>query len=141
MQWMVPGTYLGQEQKFIIDQCVKSSAGCEWIQGFAGSGKTVLLVLAMERIKLENPNISLCFVTYTHALKDMVGSGISEKTKSIPIQTVDNFVREGKRFNVVFVDEIRDKPTRLLKPRRFKFDYRSAERNEIHHLRILIVYD
>jgi superfamily I DNA/RNA helicase len=108
MQWMVPGTYLGQEQKFIIDQCVKSSEECEWIQGFAGSGKTVLLVLAMERIKLENPNISLCFVTYTHALKDMVGSGLSEKTKSIPIQTVDNFVREGKRFNVVFVDEIQD---------------------------------
>lgn len=108
MQWMVPGTYLGQEQRFIIEQCVKSSAGCEWIQGFAGSGKTVLLVLAMERIKLENPNISLCFVTYTHALKDMVGSGLSEKTKGIPIQTVDNFVREGKRFSVVFVDEIQD---------------------------------
>lgn len=108
MQWMVPSNILGPEQRLILDQCIKSSAPCEWIQGFAGSGKTVLLVHAMERIKLENPGQTLCFVTFTHALKDMVRSGLSENTRTIPIQTVDGFVREGKKFGIVLVDEIQD---------------------------------
>ena len=108
MTWMVPTNYLGQEQSFILDQCVKSSEPCDWIQGIAGSGKTVLLIHAMETLRVRNPEKSICFVTFTHALKDLVRTGLSEKAKSIPIQTVDNFVREGKRFSIVLVDEIQD---------------------------------
>jgi superfamily I DNA/RNA helicase len=108
MQWMVPANILGQEQTLILDQCVKSTDACDWIQGFAGSGKTVLLVHAMEILRTKNPDKSLCFVTFTHALKDMVGSGLSDKTKCIPIQTVDSFVREGKKYSIVLADEIQD---------------------------------
>ena len=108
MQWMVPANVLGQEQTLILDQCVKSVDACDWVQGFAGSGKTIILVHAMEILRTKSPDKSLCFVTFTHALKDLVGSGLSDKTKDIPVQTVDSFLREGKRYSIVLADEIQD---------------------------------
>lgn len=108
MQWMVSKTNLMQDQALLIDKCVKSTESCHWIQGFAGSGKTIILVHAMEDIKALQPTKSICFVTFTHALKDLVGSGLSEKSKNIPILTVDAFLHEGKKYSIVLADEIQD---------------------------------
>ena len=44
MQWMVPKNKLGQAQLDVLDRCLRLKEGRVWIQGFAGSGKTVLLV-------------------------------------------------------------------------------------------------
>jgi superfamily I DNA/RNA helicase len=108
MQWMIPESRLGQEQTLILNECVKSGQTCDWIQGFAGSGKTVLLVHAMEQLRGRKPDMSMCFVTFTHALKDLVRTGLSDKTKDIDIQTVDQFINAGRRYDVLFVDEIQD---------------------------------
>ena len=105
---MVPKSSLSQDQALLIDKCVKSTESCHWIQGFAGSGKTIILVHVMENLKALQPTKSICFVTYTHALKDMVGSGLSDKSKNIPIFTVDAFLREGKKYSIVLADEIQD---------------------------------
>jgi len=108
MQWMVPKSRLTLEQDFLINKCVKSTESCHWIKGFAGSGKTIILVHVMETLKALQPTKSICFVTYTHALKDMVGSGLSDNNKSIPIFTIDAFLREGKKYSIVLADEIQD---------------------------------
>ena len=108
MQWMVSKIQLQQEQVLLIDKCVKSTESCNWIQGFAGSGKTIILVHAMENLNALQPTKSLCFVTFTHALKNLVESGLSDNTKGIPVQTIDAFLREGKKYSIVLADEIQD---------------------------------
>lgn len=114
MEWMVTENQLGQEQTLILNQCVKSSNSCNWIQGFAGSGKTVLLIHAMELLRVAHPDQTLCFVTFTHALKDLVSTGLSDKSKHLPILTVDQFIRNRKHFDIVFADEIQDLPNHKL---------------------------
>ena len=105
---MVPKSSLFQDQALLLDKCINSTESCHWIQGFAGSGKTIILVHVMETLKALQPTKSICFVTYTHALKDMVGSGLSDKSKNIPIFTVDAFLSEGKKYSIVLADEIQD---------------------------------
>lgn len=108
MHWMVPKTRLGQEQELILGKCVRSAAGNDWIEGFAGSGKTVLLVHAMETLAATQRGKSIVFVTFTHALKDLVTSGLSDKARHLAVLTVDQFLGKGQRYDVVLVDEIQD---------------------------------
>lgn len=107
---MVPKSKLDQDQEFIINQCTTNKQSCCWIQGIAGSGKTVILVYALETLRINNPTRSMCFVTFTHALKDLVRTGLSNQTKNLPILTVDQFIRNNKPYDIVLVDEIQDLP-------------------------------
>jgi superfamily I DNA and RNA helicase len=50
-----------------------------WVKGFAGSGKSVLLIHSLnEYITKIEPNSKVVVLVFTHALKDMFEIGISE---------------------------------------------------------------
>ena len=69
---MVPENRLDDYQRDILKQCGDFNKKSEWIQGFAGSGKTVLLVHLIKESLLKDPDKSICVLVYTHALKDLI---------------------------------------------------------------------
>jgi superfamily I DNA and RNA helicase len=69
MKWMVPERLLDENQLDILRKCGGIQGHNQWIQGFAGSGKTALVVHAAQRLLAVDENTSVCIVTFTHALK------------------------------------------------------------------------
>jgi hypothetical protein len=109
MSWNVPENKLSVRQREIMTKLWKTPATRHWIQGCAGSGKTLVLLHAMELLAVDKPSASICFITFTHALKDLVKSGLSPAMQSrIVISTHTEFLRKKIRFDHVFLDEVQD---------------------------------
>jgi superfamily I DNA/RNA helicase len=109
MQWMVSINELGAQQARILDDISTDMSKTHWVAGYAGTGKTVVITHAIERLVARTRNASICFLTYTHALKDLVHSGLGEKALSrVTIETIDTFATSGKRYDYILVDEIQD---------------------------------
>jgi superfamily I DNA/RNA helicase len=117
MGWMVPLRKMDEAQQLALRQCADITAEQpKWIEGFAGSGKTVLLVHAIQSYLQKNPGSIVCIVVFTLALKDLISSGISpEFSDRIPVMTYPNFVKNGnKQYDLVVVDEVQDIPANIL---------------------------
>ena len=109
MQWMVSINELGAQQARILDDVSTDMSKTHWIAGYAGTGKTVVITHAIERLVARTRNTRICFLTYTHALKDLVHSGLSEKALSrVTTETIDTFLTNGDRYDYILVDEIQD---------------------------------
>lgn len=109
MQWMISINELGAQQARILDDVSTDTSKTHWIAGYAGTGKTVVITHAIERLAARTRNASICFLTYTHALKDLVYSGLSEKVLGrVTIETIDTFATNGERYDYILVDEIQD---------------------------------
>jgi superfamily I DNA/RNA helicase len=114
MQWMVPKNRLGQTQLYVLDRCLRQQR--VWIQGFAGSGKTVLLVHALREALAANPQLNACVVVYTYALKDLVSTGLPEHLAGkVPVMTYNHFLKNPKDYDLIVVDEVQDLEKRALK--------------------------
>lgn len=115
MRWMVPERRLDEYQLSILQKCGVLRGNNDWIQGFAGSGKTVLLVHLVQRILAEQPDAKVCVAVFTHALKDLIDTGFEEQFRgSVPVMTYHQFLSAGRRYDLVVVDEVQDIPTREL---------------------------
>ena len=109
MKWLVPLNKLTKLQTDVIDKIVELNDENHWVSGYAGSGKTIVLTHAITRVASENPRDSIGFITYTHALKDLVESGLSPAVrKRVEINTVDKFCGSPKTYDHLFVDEVQD---------------------------------
>ena len=65
MSWMISYPDLDEDQKDFVDNQVNKD-GNIWVQGFAGSGKSVLLIHAL-RVKLRDTlGAKCCIVVFTH---------------------------------------------------------------------------
>lgn len=119
MTWYVPYDKLDSKQIEIINGITRSPDRSHWVQGYAGTGKTIILTHAIERVAADEPNASLCYITFTHALKDMVASGLhGPVAKRIEIKTHTRFLYDQRRYDYVFLDEVQDiKPSDLDKIR------------------------
>jgi len=105
MHWMISLDDLDTTQEAIVDEVVVGT-GSHWIEGYAGTGKTIVLTHAVKKLRAKNKSAKICFVTYTHALKDLVASGLGND--SIDIFTVDSFVGQAEKYDWAFVDEVQD---------------------------------
>ena len=76
MNWLVPHDRLDNEQRGILQSFQAQPKKSLWITGYAGSGKSVLLIHILITIKERFPSASVCVVGYTHALIDQLRSGI-----------------------------------------------------------------
>ena len=108
MQWMVHLNRLGEEQRHVLDCCLRLNSGRLWIQGFAGSGKTVLLVHAIREALATNPNLSACVVVYTNALKDLISTGLPDHLRQVPVMTYHRFLKNPRQYDLIVVDEVQD---------------------------------
>jgi len=55
MRWMVPERRLDEYQLSVLQKCGGLEGGNEWVRGFAGSGKTVLLVHFVKKVLKVDP--------------------------------------------------------------------------------------
>ncbi|MGG7566796.1 3'-5' exonuclease [Rhodovulum sp. DZ06] len=102
-----PGDPLGASLG--IPSRASALAPVRWVQGSAGTGKTVVLVHALREAKRRAPNLSMVFVTYTHALKALVADGLDDDTRrSVHVMTAHEFKNTGRNCSVLFVDEVQD---------------------------------
>lgn len=108
MDWMVGVSQLDSSQRSAIDAVVGSGESHHWIKGFSGTGKTIVLTHIIKRLAADRSR-SLCFATYTHALKEMVESGLSKDERSrVTTTTFPGLARTSGRFDVIVADEFQD---------------------------------
>jgi len=108
MQWMVTYNRLGERQLHVLDECLENKNKCHFIYGFAGSGKTVLLLHAIKEFRDKNPQGSVCVVVFTHALIDLIKTGIPDHLNNIPVMTRHAFEKNPRYYDLIVVDEIQD---------------------------------
>ena len=88
MAWMIREDKLDNDQKDFINIESKKT-GNIWIKGFAGSGKSVLLVHSLKTTLQKEPNAKIAVVVYTQSLIDMFKTGMKELNiiSNIPVMT------------------------------------------------------
>lgn len=115
MKWMVSINDLDAVQARAIENIIDNQDENHWVKGFAGSGKTIVLTHVLERLATAKPPVKVCFATFTHALKDLVESGLSENAKrKIDISTFNGLRKLRNDYDIVVADEMQDIPSRLL---------------------------
>ena len=115
MKWMIPINELSSQQREIIADITDVKSKKNWVAGYAGTGKTIVVTHALKKIAKLTPRKSVCFMAYTHALKDLVASGISAtETQRIDICTLDSFNNEDVFYDYIVVDEVQDIKDRQL---------------------------
>lgn len=113
---MVREDQLDPDQREFVNVESKKS-GNIWIKGFAGSGKSILLVHSLKNIIQKEPNAKVAVVVYTHSLIDMYKTGMQELNlpSSIPVMTYIEFVdKNSQNFDYIFCDEVQDLPAKVL---------------------------
>ncbi|MDR1921480.1 MAG: ATP-binding protein, partial [Candidatus Adiutrix sp.] len=110
MRWWIPFNNLRPIQQAIINGVTNNPNRPHWIKGFAGTGKSLILMNLMERMASLHPQASLCFITYTNSLLELVKSApvYHQILNHAVIQTYREFLNNGKKFNYVFLDEVQD---------------------------------
>lgn len=99
--------------KMILEQ---SDKRVHFIKGGAGTGKTVLLLHLIARLKLEKPNSQIAiFVRNTHRdrfKKTLTSYGLKPNKNNIDIVTFNKLKNTNKKFDYIFIDEAQ-RTTRL----------------------------
>ncbi len=115
MKWMVSINDLDAVQLRAIENIIDNQDENHWVKGFAGSGKTIVLTHVLERLATAKPPVKVCFATFTHALKDLVESGLSDNAKlKIDISTFNGLGKMRNDYDLVVADEMQDIPSRVL---------------------------
>ena len=114
MPWIVPISKLDSDQRSVLDTLLRNR-NSHWIRGFAGSGKSVLLIHALRELLITNPTTSACVIAFTHSLKDMLRSGLPDHARHVPVMTYHEFRSKPFRCDYIFVDEVQDLEPGILK--------------------------
>lgn len=113
---MIREDQLDPDQKEFIN-VVSRKVGNIWIKGFAGSGKSVLLVHHLKDVLSRQPSASVAVVVYTKSLIDMFKTGMKEVglPTNIPVMTYYEFVdKSTSHYDFIVCDEVQDLPSRVL---------------------------
>ena len=104
--WIIRRDRLDPEQKRIVDAQINSNI---WISGFAGSGKSVILVHKAINILEREPNARIVFVVYTQSLVDLFKTGLATLQHSnIAVKTIYEFMNESTIYDYILCDEVQD---------------------------------
>ncbi len=116
MSWMIKADRLDQEQRQFLDHKIKEDKNL-WVNGFPGSGKSILLVHALLEYIEKNPKASVCIVVFTNSLVEMFNTGLRELQvrKRIPVMTYHKFKNSNDTYEYIFCDEVQDLPKSVLK--------------------------
>lgn len=113
--WFKPRAQLDTVEQIPFLQQVENNPNRNyWLKGFAGSGKSLLLIHCLIDEKLRNPNSNTVIVLFTYSLIDMLEEGIPEEFNGTPVVTYFKFMRMHDTFDLILVDEIQDIPEHVL---------------------------
>ena len=90
--WIIRRDRLDPDQKRVVDAQITNNI---WISGFAGSGKSVILVHKAINILEREPKARIVFVVYTQSLVDLFRTGLSTlRYSDIEVKTIYEFMNE-----------------------------------------------
>ena len=115
MSWFIPYNQLDNEQLSFLQNVGNNRNSNYWLKGYAGSGKSVLLIHCLLKEKERNPAARIIIVLYTHALIDMIRTGIPAQYSHTPVVTYHQFSRMNGNWDLVLVDEVQDLPERIVR--------------------------
>jgi hypothetical protein len=116
MDWFVPFKDLTPAQRTVVGKTTAKVTGRHWIKGYAGSGKTIVLTHAAILLLKKNRRAKVCYLTYTHALKDLTAMGLAEAgADDVEVRTVNDFFHSPEKYNHILVDEVQDVAPEKLK--------------------------
>ncbi|OFQ08377.1 hypothetical protein HMPREF2955_03215 [Prevotella sp. HMSC073D09] len=111
-----------QQQAFLdkVNTLIDSSSSSfrnQWIQGFAGSGKSVLLAYAAKTILAKKPNARILVIVFTQSLVEMFKADFKEigLEKKISIDTYYGFMTSRAHYDFILCDEVQDLTTRVIR--------------------------
>lgn len=115
MRWLPRENDLVKEQRDFRNM-VWTGKGNIYIGGFPGSGKSVCLLYAVKTIREHDPNASILFVEFTHALIKMIEAALAElNLANITVVTYRDFELNYKGpYDYIICDEVQDMSHRLL---------------------------
>lgn len=106
--WIIRREKLSQEQVDIVDADLSSKHNM-WISGFAGSGKSVILVHKAIELLREKPSANIVILVYTQSLVDLFKTGLQTLGhQEIEVKTIYDFMQGNKMYDYIFCDEIQD---------------------------------
>lgn len=109
MDWMINYGSLDDLQRQAVEEISYSQDRIAWIRGYAGSGKTIILLHIIKRFLIDNPHGTVCFVTFTNALKELAYTGLTNAERGkITITTSCQFKSSCTRYDLVIIDEVQD---------------------------------
>lgn len=109
MDWFVPFKDLTPAQRDVVGKTTSKPTGKHWIKGYAGSGKTIVLTHAAILLLKKNRRAKVCYLTYTHALKDLTAMGLAEAgADGVEVRTVNDFFHSPEKYGHILVDEVQD---------------------------------
>lgn len=111
-----------QQQAFLdkisafVDQSSTSFRN-QWIQGFAGSGKSILLAYAAKTILTKKPNSKILVVVFTRSLVEMFNADFKELgiSSKVTIDTYYGFMNGGAHYDYILCDEVQDLIPRVVR--------------------------
>lgn len=104
--WILRYDKLDDDQKEIVNLELDSNI---WISGFAGSGKSVILVHRAIELLRKKPNAKIVLLVFTQSLVDMFKTGLTRLGHSeIEVKTIYDFMNGGSVYDYVFCDEVQD---------------------------------
>ena len=116
MAWMIDVEKLDPNQQELYDRKLETNM---WIKGFAGSGKSVLLIHKLKKILHDEPDVKVCVVVYTLSMVDLFKTGMNElgMPSTIPVITYFRFEKEPdeRKYDYIFCDEVQDLPENILR--------------------------
>jgi superfamily I DNA/RNA helicase len=111
MAWFIPATRLDPTEQLPFLQQIENNPGRNyWLKGFAGSGKSVLLLHCLLIDKRKNPNTKAIIVLYTYSLIDMIKEGLPNEYANTEVVTFYQFRNRHENYDLILVDEIQDLP-------------------------------
>ncbi len=116
MGWMIAKDKLDETQRNTVLAITGQNHNL-FIHGPAGSGKSVVLVHALQDYLLNQPTSRLAIVSYTHALIALYKTGVEpELLKRIDFFTMERFkyITVATRWDFIVIDEIQDSKPEIL---------------------------
>ena len=114
MAWIIPENKLDVQQRDFLDN-TDINARNVWIKGFAGSGKSVLLVYVAKKIKSRVPSSSVLLIVFTRSLVEMFRAAFRELGLNIAIDTYYGFMNGTNHYDYILCDEVQDLTPRVIR--------------------------
>lgn len=114
MAWWTENLTQGQRlivNKALLDIEHTPKGATVWVQGCAGTGKTLVLAHIARELALKRKDRNIAFLTYTHSLKEMIDITIANSPTSVYISTYKAFLYRRKpieQYEIILIDEIQD---------------------------------
>lgn len=114
MPWIIPENKLDTQQRSFLDT-VDITRSNVWIKGFAGSGKSVLLVYVAKKILSRNPSSRILMVVFTQSLVEMFKAAFNELGLRINVDTYFGFMKGTTSYDYILCDEVQDLTPRVIR--------------------------